>query len=208
MKDQLRDLAPLPPSAFFGFSWSVPKGRDFSSRSPFRGSSVLPPLDDLLLEEAFADLALTWSDRALTLLWKVRGPFSENTFPRYRDGDSIELFIDTRPQIQSTAVNKFCHHLLFLPDESGVELTRLRADDERPFAENIKCHITKEGRSHLVRIDLSDKDLFGFEPKKGAKLGFAYRVNRYQNSEQSFPIDKNSLESHPHMWGTLVLEEK
>jgi hypothetical protein len=186
----------------------MPKDKELREGRPFRSTAALSDVSDLLVEDKCADVAMTWRERGIELLVKLTGKFSENMFPRYRDGDSIELFINTRNLIGSSSVHKFCHHLIFLPDGSGVEMTRLRADEERPLAGNLEAEVLQEGRSTLVSIRLSDEMLYGFEPSLFAEIGFAYRINRHQGEPQCFPLSSRDivLESNPNLWGTITLE--
>jgi hypothetical protein len=201
----LNDLSPFPPSPFFDLSINIKKrvGK----------LSYLPDISDLIHENGFARLAVTWSEEGLSFFADVKKPLEETLYPKYREGDSLELFLDTRDLKNTPSVHQFCHHFLFLPEEvdkvQAEELTRFRTDDRHPLADpalfTVDVKVKRQG--YEMEIHIPKEALHGYNPSEFKRLGFAYQFNRYQGSAQHFPFSSRffSLEKHPQLWATLVL---
>lgn len=201
----LNDLNPLPPSSFFSFSLPIKKEGD----SP----SFLPDTSGLLNENSFAKIALTWSERGLVLSARVNKPLDQSIYPKYREGDSLEVFIDTRAIKNAQSVHRFCHHFVFFPEEVNdlvaEEVTYFRAGETHPLAspDLFIVKTTTTERRYQMEIHLPKEALYGYLPLEFKRLGFAYRLNRFGGEPQHFTLSSHffSLEKHPALWATLVL---
>lgn len=201
----LNELHPLPPASFFQISVNVKKkvGR----------LSYLPDISDLLNEEMFARVAITWSLSGLTFSIRSKKTLEKSFYPNYREGDSVEFFLDTRDLKNAQSIHRFCHHFVCLPEEVGSvqvqEVTHFRADEAHELADpSLFSMHTKVGRQNYeVEVHIPKEALYGYDPSNFKLIGFAYRINRYGGDPQHFPISSRffSLEKHPDLWATLIL---
>ena len=201
----LRELDPIPPASFFEISAKInKKGRRLS---------YLPDVSKLLNEEGFARVALLWSYESLTLKIEVKKPLKQSFPKKYRDGDSLEFFIDTRHLKEAQSIHQFCHHFLFFPGEAegrhSREITCFRFEKAHELADPalFKLQTTLKKQSYETEIQIPKRALHGYDPSKFKKIGFAYRINRLGGKPQSFPLSSHffSLEKHPSFWATLIL---
>lgn len=201
----LNELSPLPAGSFFQVSKKIKKkvGR----------LSYLPDTSGLLNEEMFARVALTWNMGGLTLYVQVKKELEASFYPNYREGDSLEFFFDTRNLKKSQSIHRFCHHFVFLPEEfNGIEVrevTVFRPDEVRELADPnlFVIEVAVSRHSYDMEIHIPKEVLYGYEPSEFDRLGFAYRINRYQGDPQHFSVSSRffSLEKHPDLWATLIL---
>jgi len=201
----LNDLPPFPVESFFGAATKIKKrvGR----------LTYLPDTSGWTHEEAFARIAITWSDGGLAVYVQVKKPLEEVQFPHFRDGDSVELMFDTRDLKSALSVHQFCHHFVFYPEEmEGIqaqEITRFRSDDahERADSAFFGVETTVSKRSYEMEIQLPKRVLHGYRPKEFSRLGFAYRINRPSGDPQHFFLSSHSfnVEKHPGLWASLEL---
>ena len=201
----LKELSPFPPASFFSLSTKI--------RKKVGRLSYLPSTAGLLNEKEFARLGVIWSEGGLTLHLSVKKKLEETVYPRCQDGDSLEVFIDTRDLKNAKSVHRFCHHFIFLPEEvDGIkaeEVTRFKADESHEIASPELFVIeTKVGkRDYEMEIHIPKAALHGYDPLEFNKLGFTYRINRHGGDPQHFALSSRffSLEKHPALWATLIL---
>lgn len=201
----LNELSPLPPASFFQMSAKIKKkvGR----------LTYLPDTSGLLNETMFARVAAIWAPGGLTLHVQVKKPLEESLYPKYREGDSLEFFFDTRDLKNAQSVHRFCHHFVFLPEEvDGIqaqEVTRFRSDETHELADPslFVVQTTVNRRDYEMEIHIPKEALHGYDPSEFKRLGFTYRINRYGGDPQHFALSSRffSLEKHPGLWATLIL---
>lgn len=180
----MHSISPIPPALFFDVEAKV-----------HRRLTKLPSGGALLAEDRFADVEMGFSDEALLIEVSFKRPIKE--------GDAVELFVDTRDLKTSKTITKFCHHykctLL-----GGVELTRFRGDDTHPLAEDFSIEV--RGKTLCILLD----QLYGFDPKRFNRIGFTYQITREDGSPLHFFLSKitHNLFQNPHLWTTITLEDK
>ena len=76
---------------------------------------LLPATADCLDEESFGDVYSGWNEGKFCVRVEVFVPFQAIGEADFRQGDSVELFIDTRDGKNKPTVSKFCHHFIFFP---------------------------------------------------------------------------------------------
>ena len=92
---------------------------------------LLPNTSELCGEEHFADVSIGCADAGIELEVDVHQKFEEAFYPKYDQGDSVELFFDTRDLKEAGFPTRFCHHFLILPQEiQGVRAIELTASLE------------------------------------------------------------------------------
>lgn len=205
----LKDLSPFSPASFFASSHKIKKDQ----KKKIHSSDYLPNMSGILNEDSFADVALLWSLQGLRVHVEVDKPLENVLFPKYREGDSIELFFDTRDLKTVQSVTCFCHHFVFLPEEiDGVkvhEVTRFRSDESHELADPSHFVIQTEvsRKSYSMDIHIPKQALHAYDPKTFKHLGFAYRINRAKGDPQHFAVSSRffSLEKHPELWASLTL---
>ncbi len=73
----------------------------------------IPSTHPLTCEECFAKLALGWNEEGVGLQVQVNQPIRKVCYPEIEQGDSVELFFDTRDLKSSGFNTRFCHHFFF-----------------------------------------------------------------------------------------------
>src|SRR5574342_480228 len=125
---------------FFRFTVYIKQGKKASPKL------LLPDTTDLLGEDSFADVGVVWHQDGLYVHLHARKKFEEACYPKFTEGDALELFFDTRDLKEAGFPTKFCHHFLILPQEvQGIrclELTRFRTEDSHPLCEPDKVEIS------------------------------------------------------------------
>jgi len=209
-------LPPLSPAFFFTVRCDVAhiKEKKDIERRQFK----LPYYPWLLDEQVFADVYMGWyaqgHAQGVVLAFDIHVAFEEARYPQFEDGDSIEIFIDTRDMKQATYAHRFCHHFLLLPVEvqgvRALEITRLRADDKRPLCDpdDIGIDVSFGKKNYTVKVDLPASCLYGFDPAVCDHLGFAYRINRATGPAQHFSISSQSCQiaQYPALWASMPLK--
>lgn len=201
----LKEIAPLTPSQFFKMSCRVPYAKEIK----------LPDTSTLVSEESFATLSVEWNERGLRFVAEIKSRLKESSYPRVQEGDSVELFIDTRNMKSAGSITPFCHHFVFLPlpvdDIRAAELTKFRGEESRPMAQpyHFEIDVKEKLRTYTMDILISPNALYGFDPYELPHLGFTYRINRCHAEPQHFACTGRdaAIERSPSLWGTLILEK-
>lgn len=198
------ELPSLSPLQFFGI---VADAHFFPKKNWKPDSSFLLPLtSEWTDEEPFADVYAAWNFEKLLFHVAVKNP-------SLGEGDSIELFIDTRDLKSKGVVSRFCHHFIFYPHQVqgfyGREITRFRGEETHRLChpEDLVVTPTVQARSYSLLIEISASCLTGYDPIQSPRLGFTYRISRTGGLPQHFSAssEEYALELHPAVWGTLKL---
>ena len=213
------EFVPLTPVNFFQLSADcryLPHGKGESFpllTKTLAAKFLLPDTSALCAEESFADVSMGWNEDGLEFFVRVKEPFRRAFFPAVDQGDSVELFIDTR-DVKSAGFNtRFCHHFYFLAEgidgNFAGEITRFRTEDTHPLCDSnelkIKSLIQTSG--YALNIFIPNHCLYGYDPVQFNRLGFSYRINRAEGFPQhlsvvteDFPVDQQ-----PSLWASLKL---
>lgn len=208
--DLFEDLPSLSPVQFFGLTADCLFLR--GSLKPEK-HHLLPSTSDLLSEESFSDIYTAWNFEKLYFYVVVRRPFQKIGEGDFRRGDSVELFIDTRDLKTKGVVTRFCHHFVFFPVETqnflGREITRFRNEDTHRLCHPEDLQITADlhDDSYVLSIEIPSHCLHGYDPLSFPRIGFTYRINRFEGPAQHFAVssEEYTIEQHPATWGTLKL---
>ncbi len=206
-------LDPLVPVDFFSFSFDIPYGKEIQKGSLFRKEPALPDMTSFLGEEKFADMSLAWNEEGVLGHLVTNKPFEESSFPHYWEGDSVEVFLDTRDSKTAGFATKFCHHFVFLAHEvqgvQGVEVTHFRSDDSHPLcdAEGLQVKTSYEGQGYVLDFFIPSSCLYGYDPTSCSKMGFTYRCNRPKKPSQHFTVSSKYFEilQHPKLWASVKM---
>lgn len=206
-------LDPLLPIDFFSVSWQMPKGSRVASGRLFSKTPPLPDLTGYLSEEKFAEVYFVWDDTGLSGKVVFQKPFEHSSFPSYQDGDSVEIFIDTRDMKQAGWATRFCHHFVFLghavQDIEAQEMTRFRSEDAHPLCDasllEVKAVYGKDDFS--LTFFIPAVCLHGFDPGAFPRIGMTYRINRYKGLPQHFSVSSSYFDimQHPSLWSSVRL---
>lgn len=204
------EFVPITPINFFHIGvdcqyWGGPKSR--------KELPSLPSTADACFEEHFAKVQAGWSEQGLHFIVTVDSPVRGVAYPNVSDGDSIELFIDTRDGKTGGFNTRFCHHFFVLPESiEGVqagEITRFRTEDSHPLCDpnDLKIKILTSSRGYTAHIFLPTQCLCSYDPLEFNRLGFTYRINRYNHAPQHFSVvsEDYQIDQNPSSWGTLRL---
>ena len=202
----------LNPVNFFAIACDcryLPK----KERFPPSAQYALPSTHALTNEESFAKVAMGWNEEGIGLQIQVEQAAGHSFYPKVEQGDSIELFFDTR-DLKSAGFNtRFCHHFYFLAEgidgNFAGEITRFRTEDTHPLCDSnelkIKSLIQTSG--YALNIFIPNHCLYGYDPAQFNRLGFSYRINRAEGFPQhlsvvteDFPVDQQ-----PSLWASLKL---
>ncbi|CDR32852.1 hypothetical protein [Criblamydia sequanensis] len=208
----------LSPANFFEVSYEVPflSGKNLPSLTSKEGKKfTLPSPDFLTGEETFASIGLGYNLEGIALRVEVQKPVERVFYPEIREGDSFEVFIDTRDLKTTGYATRFCHHFFFLPElvdgRKAGEITRFRGEESHPIADHnelsLKIHTTK--KNYTLEIFIPSHCLYGFDPVEFDRIGFTYRINRPQEASQHFTVlsDEFKVEDQPSLWSSLTLKQ-
>jgi hypothetical protein len=204
------ELPSLFPETFFATSV---KGYKADRLPVGRGKKkfLIPDASLVLGEDKFADIFFFWNEGGIGIECKVQIPFTDCLYPKFQDGDCLELFIDTRDLKEAGIVHRFCHHFLFLPVEvqgvRALEITHFRGEDKHPLADPALFILEAdfEKTSYQLSVYIPKEALFGFDPATFPRLGFSYRLRRVKSNSQHFPT--SFIERYPSLWATIYLED-
>jgi hypothetical protein len=209
----LEELPPLAPLDFFALEAELPYAESSVAFHRKRGRFLLPDLTEWQGEEHFADVSLAWNEAGLFADLLVHKPFEEASYPRFADGDAVELFFDTRDLKTAGFATRFCHQFVFLPSAvQGIlaqEISHFRTEDTHPHCDAAELQVTAEmgKKSYALRIFIPAHCLHGFEPASFGRIGFTYRIHRFNGAPQHFGLNPEyfSLEQHPRLWMSFTL---
>lgn len=206
------DVPPLAPIHFFRLHAEIKQGAKASSKLLGKGH-LLPDTSDFLGEDHFADVGVAWHENGLFLHVHVHKKFEEASYPKFTEGDALELFLDTRDLKDAGFPTRFCHHFLILPQEvqgvRALELTRFRTEDSHPLCNPEKIEITfrASSREYFLNLYFPAEILHGYDPKNFDRLGLAYTLHRPQRSPQNFAVSSQyvSIAQNPSLWASCKL---
>ncbi len=197
MEENLDHISPILPIDFFSAQidlFEVEKGM-------LKKKHALPDFSDLLSEERFADVAMGWEQKGLHFAIDVNHLFA--------DGDSVELFIDTRDLKTAGFLTRFCHYFL-IEGSTAQEITTFRTDDKHELCDSslIEVKNTSQKRSYSLTIFIPADCLHGYDPSSFDRLGFTYRINRSGGHPQHFVLssDTFAIEKEPSLWSSLLFK--
>jgi hypothetical protein len=178
-----------------------------------RKKTLLPDTSSFLGEEHFADVSMAWNEEGIDVQIEVNKKFEEAFYPKYDEGDAIELFFDTRDLKEAGFPTRFCHHFLILPQEvqgiQAMELTRFRNEDSHPLCDSTAIQVKTEmsSRKYIVHLYFPAEILHGYDPRAFDKLGFTYSIHRPKRESQHFAVSSRFVQvsQHPSLWATLKL---
>ncbi|MBS0656312.1 MAG: hypothetical protein JSR46_11090 [Verrucomicrobia bacterium] len=202
-----------PPAYFFSAELDCQHHPD-AGPLPRSKKFQLPELSKLYNEASFALVGMGWQSQGL--MWRFEVAVENGVtvaYPEIRQGDSIELFIDTRDLKTARTTHRFCHHFFFLPEAvEGLfcgEISRFRTEDSHPLckSEEIEYRVEPVATGYVADIMIPKECLVGFDPSECNRIGFSYRVNRSKGTSQQFAFSSEltALERHPYLWTTLHL---
>jgi len=203
---------PIAPIHFFRLNVDLKYGKEITRRL-FGKGYLLPDTSSFLGEEHFADVAWSWHEGGIEVQVQAHKKFEEAVYPKYEEGDAIELFIDTCDLKDAGFPTRFCHHFLILPQEvqgvRALELTRFRNEDSHPLcdAAEIKVEAEMSAREYTVHIHLPSEILHGYDPNGFDKLGLTYCIHRPKGESQHFAVSSKYVQvaQHPSLWATCKL---
>lgn len=212
----LNEPIALVPIHFFSLSFDAYylSPEEIGKKSGELGKKyVLPSTSDLCGEASFAEVALAWNREGLAFQVKVEHPMTYTAYPDVANGDSVELFVDTRDIKTSGYNTRFCHRFYFLPQEvnghQAGELTHFRGDDSHPLCDSglLQVRVKPSSKGYSMFIIIPGSCLHGYDPEQFDRLGFTYRINRAHFFPQHFAasgVDYH-IEQQPSLWASLNL---
>lgn len=200
---------PIAPIHFFRLSVDLKYGKEITRKLWGKGYQ-LPDTSSFLAEDHFADVALAWHEGGIEVQVQVHQKFEGSVYPKFEEGDAIELFIDTRDLKEAGFPTRFCHHFLILPQEvqgvRALELTRFRNEDSHPLCdpEAIRVKAEMSTRDYTLQIHLPAEILHGYDPKAFDKMGFTYAIHRPKRPSQHFAVSSSyvQISQHPSLWAS------
>lgn len=206
------DVPPLAPIHFFRLQTEV-KQRAKASSQLLGKEHRLPDTSDLLGEDHFADIGLAWHDSGIFIHAHVHKKFEEANYPKFTEGDALELFFDTRDLKEAGFPTRFCHHFLILPQEvqgvRALEMTRFRSDESHPLCNPDKIEISfkESSREYFLDLYFPAEILHGYDPRSFDRLGFSYTLHRPKGPAQNFAVSSDyvSVAQNPSLWASCRL---
>jgi hypothetical protein len=211
----MENFVPITPINFFQISVDclhVESGFPKLSGAKLR-KYLLPDMSELCREFSFADIAMGWNREGIEIHAAISQSFRQARFPDVSQGDSLELFFDTRDVKTSGFNTRFCHHFFFLPEavegHNAGEITRFRTEDTHDLCNeaDLKVKPQLKNSGYILQIFIPSHCLFGYDPEQFDRLGFAYRVNRASGPPQHFCVvsDDYQIEQQPSLWSSVRL---
>lgn len=210
------ELPSLKPAEFFAADISIPYLAGKWEADIVKPQFRLPDTSWLLGESYSHEANMAWNEAGLYFYFHMDGAFQEPAYPTITEGDSIELFIDTRALGKLSYIHKYAHHFYVLPHavegHSKGEITRFRTEEVHSLAEpeSIVLEGKGSGKEGKLKIHLPSEVLYGFDPSAFQKIAFSYRVNRsghfpehFMCSGELFPLDRD-----PSLWTVCQLTGK
>ena len=206
------DIVGVAPVDFF-FSKEI-DCHQIIDQKQFLKKCLLPPLSEVFGQETFARVFMGWKIEGLVFEIQVtQRDALVVSYPDISQGDSIELFIDTRAIASAKTTHRFCHHFYFLPEHfegrQCGECTRFRTEDAHPLCseELLECTILKNSKGYAAQIMIPKDALVGYDPQKGSKIGFTYRINRSGAPSQHFAMsyEHARIDTMPGLWAQMRL---
>ncbi|MDN3504326.1 MAG: hypothetical protein P0S95_01970 [Rhabdochlamydiaceae bacterium] len=210
------DLLPLSPALFFDIGVEIPYAKELKLSKCFKGSTLLPNLEDFCDEEHFSKVAAAWNDEGLIFAFEVNVPFTKSDYPAYERSDALEILIDTRGLKSARIFHRFCHHFVILAGEnmetSALEVTRFRGEDKHELCDPKLIEVEREflAKSYKVKVTLPKEILNGYEPKEFKELKFTTRIHRAKGEPDDFSHSSKEYQimSTPMLWTDLNLVKK
>lgn len=207
----LEELPPLLPLEFFTLEGKLLYVKEPPSPAQMRRHFLLPALSPWLAEQQFADVALAWNETGLFVSVFANKPFEEAFYPRFSEGDAVELFFDTRDLKTASFATRFCHQFVFLPQAvqgiSAQEISHFRTEDTHTLCDGSDLQVSCEigAKSYALNLFIPAHCLHGFDPTSFDRIGFNYRIHRYKGLPQHFALSGShfSLAQHPRLMPSL-----
>lgn len=212
-------LVPFCPISFFQLSVDVRPIESWPSKGipdlPAIPRYLLPDTHLLCNEAHFANVYMGWDKRGLAFKVVVKKGVQKVSYPDVADGDSVELFLDTRDVKTAGFNTRFCHHFFFLPEsiegQQAGEITHFRTDDTHPLCDSNDLKVSskqKEGE-YVMQIFIPNSCLYGYDVDQFDRLGFTYRINRPggEGKAQHFSVvsEEYQIDQQPSLWSSLKL---
>ncbi len=209
--ENLEQCPPLAPLEFFALESELRYSKTAPSSKLMRRSFLLSDTSEWLAEQRFAEVAMAWNEEGIFIDVYVDKPFEEAFYPRFSEGDAVELFFDTRDLKTAGFPTRFCHQFVILPQAvQGIqaqEITHFRTEDTHPLCEASDIQVTAEfaNKSYDLQIYIPASCLHGFDPASFDHIGFTYRIHRFKGLPQHFALSSEhfSLEQHPRLWASF-----
>jgi hypothetical protein len=203
-REILEGMPALAPLEFFSIEGELRYSK--SGRT-----SKLPDMSEWLAEEGFAEVGACWNETGIFLTVLVDKPFEEAFYPKFSEGDAVELFFDTRDLKTAGFATRFCHQFVFLPQPvQGIqaqEITHFRTEDTHPLCDAADLSATSKTskKNYEMQIFIPSHCLHGFDPVSFERIGFTYRIHRNKGPRQHFALSSQhfSLEQHPRLWASF-----
>lgn len=211
------NITPFAPVHFFALQFDCHYFQESKKEAFGNSRHYLPDLAFINDLESFAELAMGWNEKGLYFLAKVKRPLLKVEFPNLQKGDALELLIDTRDVKTSGYQTRFCHHFYFLPEKirqdkeevpQAAEITRFRGEDAHELCDPSLLIVStlEKSKSYLMNIFIPSECLNGYDPSQFDRLGFNYRINRYEGEPQCFSSNSNEFPiEQPSLWSSLKL---
>lgn len=180
---------------------------------PYSKKYLLPLTDKLTGEYSFANISIGWQEKGIGLNILVKESAVHSRFPDIDQGDSVELFFDTRDLKTAGFNTRFCHHFFFLPQSvegtSCGEKTHFRTEDSHPLcdASLLICETVLKKNEYQIKIFIPSECLYGYDVNQFDRLGFTYRINRAHGNSQHFSVmtQDYQIDQQPSLWASLNL---
>lgn len=205
------ELPSLKPLEFFTLESELKYSKAPPSLKTMRRSFLLPDTSEWLAEERFAEVALAWSESGIFINVYVDKAFEEASYPRFAEGDAIELFFDTRDLKTASFATRFSHQFVFLPEAvqgiTAQEISHFRTEDTHPLCDSFDLQLKTEmgKKDYEMQIFIPSHCLHGFDPSSFERIGFTYRIHRYRGAPQHFALSSQhfSIEQNPRLWASF-----
>lgn len=125
---------------------------------------------------------------------------------KWRQGNSLELFFDTRGGTSRT-LTRFSHHFVVFPHHvEGIfskEVTKFRGAESRALTSPNSITLQKCKKGEIYSLAIPWESFYGLNLEDSPTIAFAFRLNT-PKTFYSFPQTIKNLESNPTLWAELL----
>jgi hypothetical protein len=164
-----------------------------------------------VLVERGVQFSIAVQPDSLSFVLKGRQEMEPDELPpqnplKWRQGNSLELFFDTRGG-NSPTMNRFSHHFVIFPMHvEGIcskEVTKFRGTESRALGAPNQIALNRRKQGEMYSLTIPWGALYGVNLEDSPIIAFGFRLNQ-PKSHCCFPQATKQFESNPSMWAELV----
>ena len=118
---------------------------------------------------------------------------------KWRSGDSLELFIDSKSLHNARTKHRFFHQFVIFPESIEEVSSRLFRFEAEKRDNVVQVHVESDIDEIRYDVTIPWEVLEGFDYGETAYLGFGFRLNRTGFPALMFPVASNLIDKMPSL---------